>query len=58
MDAHELPRLDDTGFSATKKRILESLKRSGDRSLTELSEELAISKMATLKHLGVLEDKG
>ena len=45
----------DTGFSTTKKRILESLKRSGDWSLTELSGELSISKMATLKHLAVLE---
>lgn len=48
----------DTGFSATKKRLLDTLKRSGVRSLTELSQDLGISKMATLKHLSVLEDKG
>ncbi len=47
----------DTGFSATKKQLLEVLKRSGERSLTELSAELGISKMATLKHLATLEDK-
>ena len=48
----------DTGFSQTKKRLLENLKQSGDRSLTDLSADLGISKMATLKHLAVLEDKG
>jgi DeoR family suf operon transcriptional repressor len=48
----------DTGFSATKKRILETLKRHGDRSLTDLAADLQISKMAVLKHLAVLEDKG
>ena len=48
----------DTGFSTTKKRLLETLRRSGQRSLTDLSADLRISKMATLKHLAVLEDKG
>ncbi len=48
----------DTGFSPTKKRLLETLKRSGERSLTRLAADLGISKMATLKHLAVLEDKG
>ena len=48
----------DTGFSATKKRLLDTLKRTGERSLTELSAALGISKMATLKHLAVLEDHG
>lgn len=58
MEAHTVSEPVDTGFSVTKQRLLESLKRSGDRSLTELSEELGISKMATLKHLAVLEDRG
>lgn len=58
MEAHTVSEHVDTGFSVTKQRLLESLKRSGDRSLTELSEELGISKMATLKHLALLEDKG
>ena len=48
----------DTGFSASKKHLLEILKREGERSLTELSGDLGISKMAVLKHLAVLEDKG
>ncbi len=58
MEAAEFSERVDTGFSSTKKRLLESLKRSGDRSLTDLSNDLGISKMATLKHLAVLEDKG
>jgi predicted ArsR family transcriptional regulator len=58
MEAEGDPVPVDTGFSATKKQLLESLKRSGDRSLTDLSADLGISKMATLKHLAVLEDKG
>ena len=48
----------DTGFSGSKKQILDILKRSGERSLTDLSADLGISKMATLKHLAVMEDKG
>ncbi len=48
----------DTGFSSTKKRLLEELKRDGERSLTELAASLGISKMAVLKHVAVLEDKG
>jgi DeoR family suf operon transcriptional repressor len=58
LEADAVPERVDTGFSATKKALLETLKRAGDRSLTQLSEDLQISKMATLKHLGVLEDKG
>lgn len=58
VETDENPAPVDTGFSATKKRLLEQLKRSGERSLTDLSLDLGISKMATLKHLGVLEDKG
>lgn len=58
MEADRVAGPADTGFSATKTRLLESLKRSGDRSLAELSSELGISKMATLKHLAVLQDRG
>src|SRR3989441_2014231 len=45
-------------FSAAKKQILLTLKRRGAVSLSDISEELRISKMATLKHLNVLEAKG
>src|SRR6266704_279606 len=48
----------DAGFSSAKRQILLSLKRQGSVSLTDLSQELRISKMATLKHLTALEDKG
>jgi len=48
----------DTGFSSTKKQILLTLKRQGSTSLTDLAGGLRISKMATLKHLTVLETKG
>lgn len=58
MSLEAAPQALDTGFSATKKRLLEELKRSEDVSLTELSERLEISKMATLKHLATLEDRG
>ena len=57
-DAEPVPEPVDTGFSATKKRLLDILKRSGERSLSQLAEDLSISKMAVLKHLAVLEDKG
>jgi len=33
----------DTGFSPTKKRLLQPLKRSGDRSLSEPSDDLGVS---------------
>ena len=48
----------DAGFSSTKKQILLTLKRKGSTSLTDLAGGLRISKMATLKHLTVLEAKG
>ncbi|HEX9341190.1 MAG TPA: metalloregulator ArsR/SmtB family transcription factor [Thermoplasmata archaeon] len=48
----------DAGFSSAKRQILLSLKRQGSVSLTDLSLELRISKMATLKHLTALEGKG
>src|SRR3989475_10903901 len=48
----------EAGFSSAKKQILLTLKRRGAVSLSEISEELRISKMATLKHLNVLEEKG
>ncbi len=48
----------DTGFTPAKKRLLEELKRGGERSLAELATSLGISKMAVLKHVAVLEDKG
>jgi len=43
----------DAGFSSAKKQILLTLKRRGAVSLSDMSEELRISKMATLKHLNV-----
>src|SRR5213076_288851 len=50
-----IPEVDEggleTGFSSSKKQILLTLKRQGAASLR-------ISKMATLKHLTVLEGKG
>src|SRR3989475_7636552 len=48
----------ETGFSSVKKQILLTLKRRGAVSLSDMSAELRISKMATLKHLNVLEAKG
>lgn len=48
----------DAGFSSTKKQILLTLKRSGSVSLGDLARHLGISKMATLKHLTSLEEKG
>ncbi len=48
----------EAGFSSAKKQILLSLKRRGAVSLSDMSAELRISKMATLKHLNVLEAKG
>src|SRR5207237_4508502 len=48
----------EAGFSSAKKQILLTLKRQGSVSLTDLAASLGISKMATLKHLAVLEGKG
>src|SRR5205809_3964225 len=48
----------EAGFSSAKKQILLTLKRRGAVSLSDMSAELRISKMATLKHLNVLEAKG
>src|SRR5881392_4294534 len=48
----------EAGFSSSKKQILLTLKRQGAVSLTDLAASLGISKMATLKHLTVLEGKG
>src|SRR3989442_5168746 len=48
----------EAGFSSAKKQILLTLKLRGAVSLSDISEELRISKMATLKHLNVLEPKG
>ena len=48
----------EAGFSSSKKQILLTLKRQGAVSLTDLAASLGISKMATLKHLAVLEGKG
>ena len=47
----------DASFSSTKKQILLTLKRQGSVSLGDLAGDLGISKMATLKHLTVLESK-
>src|SRR5438552_2981734 len=48
----------EVGFSSTKKQILLTLKKEGAVSLTDLAASVHISKMATLKHLTVLETKG
>src|SRR5213593_3688107 len=48
----------EAGFSSAKKHILLTLKRRGTVSLSDMSGELQISKMATLKHLNALEGKG
>lgn len=48
----------DAGFSSAKRHLLLALKRQGTVSLADLATELGISKMATLKHLTVLEGKG
>src|SRR2546428_6292154 len=48
----------EAGFSSVKKQILLTLKRRGAISLSDMSAELRISKMATLKHMNVLEGKG
>src|SRR5947199_10755175 len=45
-------------FSSTKKQILLTLKKERAVSLTDLAASVHISKMATLKHLTVLETKG
>src|SRR5438094_3237803 len=48
----------EAGFSSAKKQILLTLKRRGAVSLSDMSAELRISKIATLKHLNALEAKG
>src|SRR2546428_3603589 len=48
----------EAGFSSVKKQILLTLKRRGAVSLSDISAELRISKMATLKHMNGLEAKG
>src|SRR3989475_11000605 len=48
----------EAGFSSVKKQILLTLKRRGAVSLSDMSAELRISKMATLKHMNGLEAKG
>ena len=48
----------ESGFSPTRKAILAALKRSGGLSLTDVAKEVGVSKMAALKHLTALEDKG
>src|SRR3989441_12114049 len=47
----------EAGFSSAKRQILLTLKRRGSVSLSDMAGELRISKMATLKHLNVLETK-
>src|SRR3989449_1631314 len=47
----------EAGFSSAKKQILLTLKRRGAVSLSDMSAELRISQMATLKHLNGLEAK-
>src|SRR2546428_4066035 len=48
----------EAGFSSAKRQILLTLKRRGAVSLSDMAGELPISKMATLKHLNVLQTKG
>src|SRR5204862_7760764 len=48
----------EVGFSSTKKQLLLTLKKEGAVALTDLAASVHISKMATLKHLTVLETKG
>src|SRR5207247_10297612 len=48
----------EVGFSSTKKQILLTLKKEGAVSLTDLAASVHVSRMATLKHLTVLETKG
>src|SRR2546429_7009362 len=48
----------EAGVSSAKRQILLTLKRRGSVSLSDMAGELRISKMATLKHLNVLETKG
>src|SRR5207245_4501636 len=48
----------EAGFSSAKRQILLTLKRRGSVSLSDMAGELRSSKMATLKHLNVLETKG
>src|SRR2546425_12633367 len=48
----------EAGFSSAKRQILLTLKRRGSVSLSDMAGELRVSKMATLKHLNVLEAKG
>ena len=47
-----------TGFAPTKRNVLLYLKRTGESSLAELAKGLGISKMATLRHVTVLEGQG
>src|SRR5947209_11089790 len=46
------------GYSSVKNQILLTLKRRRAVSLSDMSAELRISKMATLKHMNGLEAKG
>ncbi|MGQ0797582.1 MAG: helix-turn-helix transcriptional regulator [Methanobacteriota archaeon] len=48
----------DSGFSSSKKHILLFLKRGGEASLTTISTEVGVSKMAALRHLVALEGRG
>src|SRR2546428_1551764 len=48
----------EAGVSSAKRPILLTLKRRGSVSLSDMAGGLRISKMATLKHLNVLETKG
>lgn len=42
----------------TRRRILDDLRESGPRSVTELSEPFPISRQAVTKHLDTLEESG
>ncbi len=48
----------DAGFSSAKKTILLMLKRTGGASLADVAKELGVTKMAALRHVNALEDRG
>lgn len=59
MESQEVARgFLDQGFSSPKKRVILLLKRSGTVSLADVAKDLGVSKMAALRHLAALEDRG
>ncbi len=56
-EAEGLPNLEH-GFSSQKREVLLLLKRRPDASLSEIANELGISRVAALRHLSSLEQSG